>query len=136
MRHRVKGFSKPKMNFMNQRSLEILHHIVQAYVETGEPIGSLALAQRLGMNISSATIRNVMARLEELGFLYSPHTSAGRLPTEAGLRFFVQGLLESGVLPAEDRAMIEETCLRKDLNFSELFDQATSVLSGLSSRFQ
>ncbi len=120
------------MDLLNNRSLEILHHIVEAYVETGEPIGSLALAQRLGMNVSSATIRNVMARLEEMGLLYAPHTSAGRMPTEAGLRFFVQGLLETGMLSEEDRLEIEAQCLKKGLSFNEILEQATAILSGLS----
>ncbi|MEI8320642.1 MAG: heat-inducible transcriptional repressor HrcA [Alphaproteobacteria bacterium] len=121
------------MDLINKRSLEILNHIVEAYVETGEPIGSLALAERLGMNVSSATIRNVMARLEEVGLLYSPHTSAGRLPTEAGLRFFVQGLLETGVLSNEDRLMIQSQCVQKGLTVDEVLGQVTSILSGLSS---
>ena len=92
------------MKLLNPRSLEILRHVVDMYVETGEPIGSLTLAERLGHQLSSATIRNIMAKLEDLGFLYSPHTSAGRLPTDEGLRFFVHGLLESSELASDDRS--------------------------------
>lgn len=121
------------MHSINKRSLEILNSIVDAYVETGEPIGSLALAQKLGMSVSSATIRSVMARLEEGGLLYSPHTSAGRLPTEAGLRFFVQGLLKTGRVEKDDRTVIEKVCLRKGMTFSQVLEKTTGLLSGLSS---
>ena len=88
---------------LNERSREIFRLIVDGYVQTGEPIGSRTLSRLLGQHLSPATIRNVMADLEEAGLLYSPHTSAGRLPTEAGLRLFVHGLLEIGNL-AEDGA--------------------------------
>src|SRR5215208_2589859 len=81
---------------LNERSREIFRLIVDGYVQTGEPIGSRTLSRLLGQNLSPATIRNVMADLEDAGLLYSPHTSAGRLPTEAGLRLFVHGLLELG----------------------------------------
>ena len=68
---------------LNERSREIFRLIVDAYVAVGEPVGSRTLSRRLGQNLSPATIRNVMADLEEIGLLYAPHTSAGRLPTEA-----------------------------------------------------
>ena len=86
------------INELNERSREIFRLIVDGYVATGEPIGSRTLSRRLGQNLSPATIRNVMADLEEAGLLYAPHTSAGRLPTELGLRLFVHGLLEIGGL--------------------------------------
>ena len=79
---------------LNERSREIFRLIVDGYVQTGEPIGSRTLSRLLGQILSPATIRNVMADLEDAGLLFSPHTSAGRLPTEAGLRLFVHGLLE------------------------------------------
>ena len=85
-------------NKLSERSRDILRHVVEAYVETGEPVGSRTLSRRSGLQLSPATIRNVMADLEELGLLYAPHTSAGRLPTEAGLRLFVDGILEIGNL--------------------------------------
>src|SRR5690606_36853185 len=74
---------------LNERSREILRHVVEAYVETGEPVGSRTLSRRLGLTLSPATIRNTMADLEEAGLLFAPHTSAGRLPTDMGLRLFV-----------------------------------------------
>src|SRR6266853_2886381 len=88
---------------LNERSREIFRLIVDGYVATGEPIGSRTLSRLLGQHLSPATIRNVMADLEEAGLLYAPHTSAGRLPTEAGLRLFVNGLLEIGNLAEDER---------------------------------
>src|ERR1700735_3473380 len=88
---------------LNERSREIFRMIVDAYVETGEPVGSRTLARRGRLDLSPASIRNVMADLEEAGLLFAPHTSAGRLPTEAGLRFFVDGLLEICHLADEER---------------------------------
>src|SRR5215469_13651619 len=83
------GASPSPINELNERSREIFRLIVDGYVATGEPIGSRTLSRRIGLNLSPATIRNVMADLEDAGLLYSPHTSAGRLPTELGLRLFV-----------------------------------------------
>src|SRR2546421_4960035 len=81
---------------LNERSREIFRLIVDGYVATGEPIGSRTLSRLLGQHLSPATIRNVMADLEEAGLLYSPHTSAGRPPTEAGVRPFFAGPLGAG----------------------------------------
>src|SRR4051795_529719 len=92
---------------LSERSREIFRLIVDGFVQTGEPIGSRTLSRLLGQNLSPATIRNVMSDLEETGLLYSPHTSAGRLPTEAGLRLFVHGLLELGNLAENERHNIE-----------------------------
>src|SRR5580693_3310882 len=92
---------------LNERSREIFRLIVDGYVATGGPVGSRTLSRRIGQNLSPATIRNVMADLEEAGLLYAPHTSAGRLPTELGLRFFVDGLLEVGHLADDERSSIE-----------------------------
>lgn len=117
---------------LNNRSLEIFKQVVDAYLETGAPIGSQTLAKRMGMHISSATIRNVMARLEEVGLLYAPHTSAGRLPTEAGLKYFVHGLLEVGDLPEIERRKIEEQCRGLPESPELLLKRASLTLSGLS----
>ena len=92
---------------LNERTRKILRGIVETYLETGEPVGSRTLVQRLGLNLSSASIRNVMADLEDAGLLYAPHTSAGRLPTQLGLRLFVDGLLEVGDVSPEERRQIE-----------------------------
>ena len=117
---------------LNDRSREIFRHIVDAYVETGAPIGSRTLSDRLSKNLSAASIRSVMAELEATGLLYSPHTSAGRLPTEAGLRLFVDGLLEVGNLSEMERADIKARCAAGGANFEESLGQATDMLAGLS----
>jgi heat-inducible transcriptional repressor len=117
---------------LNQRSREIFRLIVDSYVETGEPIGSRTLSRRLGLNLSAATIRNVMADLEEAGLLYAPHTSAGRLPTDAGLRLFVDGLLEIGGMSQDEQRSLEAQCLAHGKSLSRVLEEATSALSGLS----
>lgn len=117
---------------LSERSREIFRHIVDAYVQSGEPIGSRTLSRRLGQTLSPATIRNVMADLEEAGLLYAPHTSAGRLPTEAGLRLFVHGLLEVGRLSDDERASIEGQCAAHGKSLPEMLEEATAALSGLS----
>ncbi|MFQ5972541.1 MAG: heat-inducible transcriptional repressor HrcA [Alphaproteobacteria bacterium] len=117
---------------LNERSRQVLRTIVDAYVETGEPIGSRTLARRLGMSLSPATIRNVMADLQDTGLLYSPHTSAGRLPTDAGLRLFVDGLLEVGRVTADERESIESQCQGAGRNTQQVLEEATRTLSGLS----
>jgi len=117
---------------LNQRSRDILRQIVDAYVETGEPVGSRAISRRLKPGLSPASIRNVMADLEEAGFLYAPHTSAGRVPTEAGLRLFVDGLLQMGELAEDERREIESRCLVAGKSLTEALAQATEALSGLS----
>ncbi|WP_184804557.1 heat-inducible transcriptional repressor HrcA [Nitrospirillum iridis] len=118
---------------MNQRSRDIFRQIVEAYVETGEPVGSRTLSRRLGISLSPATIRNVMADLEELGLLKAPHTSAGRVPTEVGLRLFVNGLLEVGDLSEDERVSIDAQCAASGRSLPEALEEATTMLSGLSS---
>jgi len=117
---------------LSERSREILRYIVDAYMETGEPVGSRTISRRLGMALSPATIRNVMADLEDFGLLYAPHTSAGRLPTERGLRLFVNGLLEVGGLSQEERESIEGKCSAAGRSVPEVLEEATAMLSGLS----
>ncbi|MFY7781388.1 MAG: hypothetical protein ACOVQI_09680, partial [Tagaea sp.] len=88
---------------LDERSRDVFRRVVEAYVDTGEPVGSRTLSRQLAEKLSPATIRNVMADLQDAGLLYSPHTSAGRLPTDLGLRLFVDGLLEVGRLSSEER---------------------------------
>src|SRR5207302_8186591 len=116
---------------LNERSREIFRLIVDGYVQTGEPIGSRTLSRLLGQHLSPATIRNVMADLEEAGLLFAPHTSAGRLPTEAGLRLFVHGLLEIGRLAEDERRSIESLCAARGKSLSQALEEATSALSAL-----
>ena len=117
---------------LNERSREIFSHIVDAYVTTGEPIGSRTLSRMLGSALSPATVRNVMADLEDAGLLFAPHTSAGRLPTDAGLRLFVNGLLQTGNLTNEERQSIEGQCASSGSSVEGMLKEATMALSGLS----
>ena len=92
---------------LGERPREVFRHLVEAFLASGEPVGSRTLSQRLPLTLSPASIRNVMADLEAMGLLYAPHTSAGRVPTEKGLRLFVDGLLEIGELAPDERVAIE-----------------------------
>ena len=123
---------KPLISELNERSREVFRQIVDAYVETGEPVGSRTLSRRSTLDLSPATIRNVMADLEEVGLLYAPHTSAGRLPTDAGLRLFVNGLLEVGGLAEDERTAIEVRCAAANKSVPQALEEATAMLAGLS----
>ncbi|MGE5506255.1 MAG: heat-inducible transcriptional repressor HrcA [Actinomycetota bacterium] len=127
----IRGKS-PVITELNERSREVFRHIVEAYVATGEPIGSRTLSRRLPVALSPATIRNVMADLEELGLLYAPHTSAGRLPTQAGMRLFVNGLLEVGALPEEERSALDAQCRAAGRSMEQVLGEALGALSGLA----
>ncbi len=117
---------------LNQRSREVFRQIVDAYVTSGEPVGSRTIARRLTQPLSAATIRNVMADLEDAGLLYAPHTSAGRLPTDAGLRLYVDGLLEVGNLTGEEKHDIERRVSGTGRSVEALLSDASDTLSGLS----
>lgn len=122
----------PPVSELNERSREILRLIVESWVETGEPVGSRTLSRRLSMGLSAASVRSVMADLEDLGLLYAPHVSSGRLPTEHGLRLFVSGLLEVGRLTDTERANIDRQCQAKGRSLEQTLTEATSLLSDLS----
>lgn len=117
---------------LNKRARDVLRQIVETYMDSGEPVGSRTISRLDGVGLSSATIRNVMADLEDTGLLFAPHTSAGRLPTEAGLRMFVDGLLEIGNLTEEERQQIEAQCAAAGISPNKILEQATDALSGLS----
>jgi len=117
---------------LNERSREVLRRLVDEYMKTGQPVGSRTLSRRLETPISPATVRNVMADLEDAGLLYAPHTSAGRMPTQHGLRIYVDGLLELGNLSDEERASIEGKCHAAGRTVEEMLTEATEALSGLS----
>ena len=118
---------------LNERSRTILRRIVESYLETGEPVGSRNLARALPMALSPASIRNVMSDLEHLGLIASPHTSAGRLPTQLGLRMFVDGLLEVGDITSDERRRIEaQIAARRDKSVEQLLSEASELMSGLS----
>ncbi len=117
---------------LDDRSAIILRELVEIYVQTGEPVGSRTLSRRLPQALSPATIRNVMADLEEAGLLFAPHTSAGRLPTDRGLRLFVDGLLQFGALAEEERDAISARCAAGGRSLQETLGEAGQMLSGLA----
>ena len=118
----------------DQRSREIFRQIVDGYLATGEPVGSRNIARLLPMSLSPATVRNVMTDLELAGLIYAPHTSAGRLPTERGLRFFVDAMMEVGNLTADERARIEAQmkAAATGRTLDGTLTEASALLSGLS----
>src|SRR5258705_4089560 len=97
------GSGQVSLAQLNERSREIFRQVVESYLATGEPVGSRNLSRLIATPLSPASVRNVMTDLEQLGLVYAPHTSAGRLPTELGLRFFVDALMEIGDVTADDR---------------------------------
>src|SRR5271170_7860688 len=119
---------------LNERSREIFRQIVESYLTTGEPVGSRNLSRILPMTLSPASVRNVMSDLEQLGLIYAPHTSAGRLPTERGLRFFVDALMQIGDLTEQDRKAIEAQVAASGQSKSveAVLIEASGLLSGLS----
>ncbi len=118
---------------LDERSREIFRQIVESYLATGEPVGSRNISRLIPMTLSPASVRNVMADLEALGLVYAPHTSAGRLPTEIGLRFFVDALLEIGDVAEGDRNSIEaQVKAARGGSLDGVLAEASQLLSGLS----
>ena len=118
---------------LRPRSLEIFHEVVSAYLEDGLPVGSSRLAKTSKIDLSPASIRNKMSDLEEAGLLYAPHTSAGRVPTETGLRLFVDSLMEfNRDLHSDERLTIDSECAARGISLNQLLDNAGKTLSGLS----
>jgi heat-inducible transcriptional repressor len=117
---------------LNDRSREIFGRIVDAYMQTGEPVGSRTVSKMLENALSPASIRNVMADLEDMGLLHSPHTSAGRMPTEQGLRLFIDGVMEIGDLPESERRTIDAECASRGRSFGDVMSEASGMISGLS----
>lgn len=118
----------------DQRSREIFRQIVDGYLATGEPVGSRNISRLLPMTLSPATVRNVMTDLELAGLIYSPHTSAGRLPTERGLRFFIDAMMEVGNLSSDERRQIEAQmrAAATGRSLDGALTEASALLSGLS----
>ncbi|MEL7025834.1 MAG: heat-inducible transcriptional repressor HrcA, partial [Pseudomonadota bacterium] len=117
---------------LNDRSREVFRRLVESYLETGEPVGSRTLSRSLSENVSAATIRNVMQDLEIMGLLGSPHVSAGRVPTQAGLRMFVDGILEVGDLAETDRERIDKTLGTNEADVGTMLDRVGAALSGVT----
>jgi heat-inducible transcriptional repressor len=117
---------------LTERSREVFRLVVEAYLGNGAPVGSRTLSKMPGMNLSPASIRNVMQDLEEVGLLSHPHTSAGRIPTETGLRLFVDGMMQAAEPSAQERAAIEARLSRGGGPIEDALTAATQALSGLS----
>ncbi len=117
---------------MNDRSREVFRRVVEGYLASGEPVGSRTLTRSMQEKVSAATIRNVMQDLEFMGLLDSPHISAGRVPTQLGLRMFVDGLMEVGVVADEDREKMDATLGSNNSDVSSLLDQIGAALSGIT----
>jgi len=120
----------PTLDELNDRSREVFRRVVEGYLDTGEPVGSRTLTRDFSEQVSAATIRNVMQDLEYLGLLDSPHVSAGRVPTELGLRMFVDGLLEVRDLDDADRARIDATLGENESNVAHLMGRVGAALTG------
>ena len=118
------------LDTMNDRSREVFRRVVEGFLESGGPVGSRTLTREMSEKVSAATIRNVMQDLEYLGLLDSPHISAGRIPTQLGLRMFVDGLLEVRDLSDEDRGAIEGSLGSNDADVTSILDRVGSALSG------
>ena len=128
------GTTQVSLAALNERSREIFRQIVESYLATGEPVGSRNLSRILTMPLSPASVRNVMSDLEQLGLIWAPHTSAGRLPTELGLRFFVDALMQIGDLTDDDRRSIEGQVAgaRGGQSLEGVLTEASQMLSGLT----
>jgi len=119
---------------LNERSRDIFRQIVESYLATGEPVGSRNISRLIAVPLSPASVRNVMADLEQLGLIYAPHTSAGRLPTEFGLRFFVDALMQMGDLTEPERQSIQNqlASVGKAQSVEAALGEALTRLSGLT----
>ena len=127
---RFAGMSQP-ITEMTDRARDVFRVVVESYLDTGVPVGSRTISKFAGVNLSPASIRNVMQDLEELGLLAAPHTSAGRMPTETGLRLFVDGMMHSMEPTAEERAAISAGAGEYG-PVEEAIANTTAALSGLS----
>ena len=117
---------------LNDRSREVFRRVVEGYLASGDPVGSRTLTRDFSEKVSAATIRNVMQDLEYLGLLDSPHVSAGRIPTQLGLRMFVDGMIELGDPSDLDREKIDATFSSDRSDVSEVLDRVGSALSGVT----
>ncbi|MBO6540505.1 MAG: heat-inducible transcriptional repressor HrcA [Rhizobiaceae bacterium] len=126
--------TEPAAQVLDQRSREIFRAIVENYLREGDPLGSRNLSRLLPQSLSPATVRNVMSDLEQLGLIYSPHISAGRLPTQLGLRFFIDAFMELGDLSEEERRIIEAQVQASGdgRTLEHMLTEASQMLSGMS----
>ena len=131
--HNIKTMSDVFQKSLSPLAMEIFNTLVGAYIEGGQPVGSKTLSQMMALDLSPASIRSNMSDLEEAGLLFAPHTSAGRIPTETGLRLFVDGLMEFNPdIPEKERLSIDGECAARGISINELLDKTSKTLSGLS----
>src|SRR5204863_9370536 len=126
------GATQVSLAQLNERSRDIFRQIVESYLATGEPVGSRNISRLITTPLSPASVRNVMSDLEQLGLIYAPHTSAGRLPTELGLRFFVDALMEIGDLAESDRREMEAKVAAVGKSMDAVLNEASGMLSELA----
>ena len=117
---------------LSDRSKQIFKTVVETYLETGFPAGSETILKKAGIDLSSSSIRLILSNLQKEGLLFAPHTSSGRLPTDKGMRLFVDGLLEFGRLTKEEQENIKQQCLSKGDSFQDVLNKASKIISGLS----
>jgi heat-inducible transcriptional repressor len=117
---------------LNMRLRKILGAVVSEYLHTGEAVGSRKVTRRQGIDLSPATVRNVMSDLEDLGLLEQPHTSAGRVPTQTGLRFFIDSLLRVRSLTPKEKDLIRTRCGVGELNFDDVMQHTSKMLSEIT----
>src|SRR5207237_6039939 len=126
------GTAESSLPELNDGSRQIVRQSVESYLTRGEPLGSCNLSPLITTPLSPASVRNVMADLEQLGLIFAPHTSAGRLPTELGLRFFVDALMQIGDLNERERRQIESQVAGAGKSIDNVLSEASSLLSGLA----
>ena len=112
---------------LSERSKLILKSVVESYLETGDPAGSKTILKKIGINISSSSIRSILANLQKEGLLYAPHVSAGRLPTDKGMRLFVDGLLEFGRLSKNEQQNIKNQCQSSGKSYQKVLEEASKI---------
>ena len=118
--------------YLTERSRKILEAIIEDYILTAEPVGSRTISRRQGLSLSPASVRNVMADLEEMGFLASPHPSAGRVPTEKAYRFYVDSLVGLRRIAREEREEIHKRCSLTGKDIGEVLKETSRILSSIS----
>src|SRR5205814_7205268 len=126
------GATQVSLAQLSERSREIFRQVVESYLATGEPVGSRNISRLITTPLSPASVRNVMSDLEQLGLVYAPHTSAGRLPTELGLRFFIDALMEIGDLSEDERRDMEAKMAAAGKSMEAVLNEASSMLSDLT----
>ena len=120
---------------LSDRSKKILKSVVETYLETGEPTGSETILKKIGIDLSSSSIRSILANLQEEGLLYAPHISSGRLPTDKGMRFFVDGLLEFGRLSRNEKENIKNQSVKCGLDIDNIKQSCKQTLFIVEEKF-